>query len=508
VCFATAGPGAFNLFSGLAVAMSDSYPVLAISGFASLEWKGKGALNETSGVNRTPDSEAMFNATTKRSYLLEDAAKTCDILEEAVNLAFDGRPGPVHIHVPENLTHTDVSVDNYRDIHLNIRLVAPDPAAVATAAAAVADALRQRKSVIALIGFGAVRSGAGPQLRALVERFQIPFATTLDGKGIIPEDHPLALGVLADSGHGAAGKAFVRADLVIAVGNSFAQHATFNFRPDLFKNKTLVHINISEKEIGKVYAADHGIVSDAGSAVAALGDALGQRLGAIDPVTVEKDRHVTAPIINLEPRRIHPGQLAQSLSKLLPADGIVLADAGAHLAWLGYYLQLSRGQHYRKPGSFGPMAWAVNGALGTKCAHPDRTVVVGCGDGCYNLSGFELMTAVQYGIPVIWIIFDDGEFKLIKLFQLSAYHESGLVEFTNPDYVAYATACGAQAFRVETLAEFEAAFKTALDSGKPTLIDAVITRFAIPHYSPNPDGVFAAIEEALGKRLGGLKRAD
>ena len=502
VCFATAGPGAFNLFSGLAVAMSDSYPVLAISGFASLEWKGKGALNETSGVNRTPDSQAMFNATTKRSYLLEDAAKTCDILEEAVNLAFDGRPGPVHIHVPENLTHTDVSVDNYRDIHLNIRLVAPDPAAVATAAAAVADAVRQRKSVIALIGFGAVRSGAGPQLRALVERFQIPFATTLDGKGIIPEDHPLALGVLADSGHGAAGKAFVRADLVIAVGNSFAQHATFNFRPDLFKNKTLVHINISEKEIGKVYAADHGIVSDAGSAVAALADALGQRLGAIDSVTVEKDRHVTAPIINLEPRRIHPGQLAQSLSKLLPADGIVLADAGAHLAWLGYYLQLSRGQHYRKPGSFGPMAWAVNGALGTKCAHPDRTVVVGCGDGCYNLSGFELMTAVEYGIPVIWIIFNDGEFKLIKLFQLSAYHESGLVEFTNPDYVAYAKACGAQALRVETLAEFEAAFKTALDSGKPTLIDAVITRFAIPHYSPNPDGVLAAIEEALAKRLG------
>ena len=502
LCFATAGPGAFNLFSGLAVAMSDSYPVLAISGFASLEWKGKGALNETSGVNRTPDSQAMFNATTKRSYLLEDAAKTCDILEEAVNLAFDGRPGPVHIHVPENLTHTDVSVDNYRDIHLAIRPVAPDPAAVAEAADAVAQALRQRKSVIALVGFGAIRSGAGPQLRALVERFQIPFATTLDGKGIIPEDHPLALGVLADSGHGAAGKAFVRADLVIAVGNSFAQHATFNFRPDLFKNKTLVHINISEKEIGKVYAADHGIVSDAGSAVAALADALGQRLGAIDSVTVEKDRHVTAPIINLEPRRIHPGQLAQSLSKLLPADGIVLADAGAHLAWLGYYLQLSRGQHYRKPGSFGPMAWAVNGALGTKCAHPDRTVVVGCGDGCYNLSGFELMTAVQYGIPVIWIIFDDGEFKLIKLFQLSAYHESGLVEFTNPDYVAYAKACGAQAFRVETLAEFEAAFKTALDSGKPTLIDAVITRFAIPHYSPNPDGVLAAIEEALAKRLG------
>src|SRR5437764_7099220 len=96
VCFATAGPGAFNLFSGLAVAMPDSYPVLALSGYASLEWKGKGALNETSGLSRTPDSQKMFAATTKRSYLLEDPAKTCDVVEEAVNLAFEGRPGPVH----------------------------------------------------------------------------------------------------------------------------------------------------------------------------------------------------------------------------------------------------------------------------------------------------------------------------------------------------------------------------------------------------------------------------
>jgi acetolactate synthase-1/2/3 large subunit len=501
VCFATAGPGAFNLFSGLAVAMSDSYPVLAISGYASLEWKGKGALNETSGVNRTPNSQEMFKATTKGSFLLEDAAKTCDVLEQAVNLAFEGRPGPVHIHVPENLTHKGVSVDNYRDIRLDIRPVAADPDRIAAAAQAIAAALAQRKSVVALIGFGAIRSGAGAELRAFVERFQIPFATTLDGKGVIPEDHPLALGVLADSGHGAAGKAFVRADLVIAVGNSFAQHATFNFRPDLLANKTLIHVNISAPEIGKVYKTDHALVSDAKPAIAALNKELAGLVGAVAPVTVEKDRHISAPIVHLGRHHIHPGELAQSLSKLLPENGIVLADAGAHLAWLGYYLQLRRGQHYRKPGSFGPMAWAVNGALGTKCAHPDRTVVVGCGDGCYNLSGFELMTAVQYDIPVIWIIFNDGEFKLIKVFQLEAFHESGLVEFTNPDFVAYAKACGAQGFRVETLAEFERAFKAALASGKPTLIDAAITRLAIPHYSSNPDGIFAAIEERLAKRL-------
>ena len=108
---------------------------------------------------------------------------------------------------------------------------------------------------------------------------------------------------------------------------------------------------------------------------------------------------------------------------MLPPRAILLADAGAHLAWLGYYVELEEGQNFRKAGEFGPMAGHVNGAIGLKLAHPDRTVVVGCGDGCYNLSGFELMTAVEHDLPVIWVIFDDREFKLIKIFQLATYHE-------------------------------------------------------------------------------------
>ena len=503
VCFATAGPGAFNLFSGLAVAMSDSYPVLAISGYSRVVWEGLGALNETSGKSRTPDSRAMFAATTKRSYLLDDIAKTCDVVEDAVNLAYAGRPGPVHIHVAEDLTLANQSVDNYRDIRLEVKPVLSDPVQITAAAGAIAEALRQKKSVIALIGFGAVKSGAGPELQELIERFQIPFATTLDGKGIIAEDHPLGLGVFCDSGHAAAGKAFVAADFVIAVGNSFAQHATFDFRPDLLKGRMLVHINISAQEIDKVYHADHGVVGDAKLAVAALNAELTGLVPPVTPAQVTKDRHINAPLINLEPGRLHPGQLAQSLSKMLPDDAIVLADAGAHLAWLGYFLQLKRRQHYHKPGSFGPMAWAVNGALGTKMAFPDRPVIVGCGDGCYLLSGFELMTAVRYNLPVIWIIFHDDEYKLIKFYQIEAFHETGLVDFENPDYVAYAQACGAQGFRVDSLSEFEIAFRAALASSKPTLIDARITQLAIPHYSPNPAGLLAAIEESIEKKLGG-----
>src|SRR4051812_20892337 len=167
-CFATAGPGAFNLFSGLAVAMSDSYPVLAISGYAAVEWKGRGSLNETSGRNRTPDSQAMFAATTKKSWLLTDIADTCDVLEEALNTAFEGRPGPVHIHVPENLTHHGMTVENYHDPVLAVAPVLPDRQRVDEIADALADAWQRRRKVVALVGFGAIRSGAYDEVKQLV----------------------------------------------------------------------------------------------------------------------------------------------------------------------------------------------------------------------------------------------------------------------------------------------------------------------------------------------------
>ncbi|TVZ92913.1 thiamine pyrophosphate-binding protein [Streptomyces sp. BK340] len=499
-CFATAGPGAFNLFSGLAVAMSDSYPVLAVSGYARMKWRGWGSLNETSGLNRTPDSQAMFAATTKKSFLLTDVADTCDVLEEAVNLAFEGRPGPVHIHVPEDLTEHGVEVTNFRPVRLDVAPVRPDPARVEEIASVLADAIGRRKRIVALVGFGAVRSGAGPEIKHLIERFQIPLLTTLDGKGIVSEGHPLAVGVFADSGHSSAWKAFREADIVLCIGNSLGQHATFNYRADLFENKLLIQVNIAETEFRKAYRPDYALLSDARPAVAALVDALAKRVGEVPPVKVDSQDYEARHVTHLT-GKIHPAQLAQAIGRMLPPQGVLLADAGAHLAWLGYYAELEEGQNFRKAGAFGPMAGHVNGAIGLKVAHPERTVVVGCGDGCYSLSGFELMTAVENSIPVIWVIFDDAEFKLIKMFQVATYGESALVEFRNPDFASYARACGADGHRVETLDEFEEAFRAALVSGRPTLIDAKITRWAVPHYSPSPDGVIPGLVEMLEDRF-------
>ena len=255
-----------------------------------------------------------------------------------------------------------------------------------------------------------------------------------------------------------------------------------------------------ELEIDKAYKADAAIVADARLAVEALHRELDQRVAARAAPEVDGrdyEYRATLPV----PGGIHPGKMAQIIGRKLPPRGIVLGDAGAHLAWLAYYIELQDGQNFRKAGEFGPMAGHTNGALGVQLANPDRTVVVGCGDGCYLMSGFELMTAVEHNIPVIWVIFNDGQFKLIKVYQVTEYMKSGLVEFENPDYAAYAEACGALGFRVENEDEFEAAFDAALASGRPTVIDAKISRLAIPHFSPSPKGIISAIVERIQDRL-------
>jgi thiamine pyrophosphate-dependent acetolactate synthase large subunit-like protein len=218
-------------------------------------------------------------------------------------------------------------------------------------------------------------------------------------------------------------------------------------------------------------------------------------------VRVDNQDYEERPVLP-RPNTIHPGKLAQAIGKHLPPGAVLLADAGTHLAWMGYFVELEQGQNFRKCGQFGPMAAHTNGAIGVKLAQPERAVVVGCGDGCYSMAGFELMTAVQYGIAVIWVIFNDHEYKLVKAYQLAEYSESALVEFEHPDYGTYARLCGADGHGVDSLAGFEDAFQAALSSGRPTVIDAKISRWAIPHYSISPAGVIPGAWEHMEKRLG------
>jgi len=182
--------------------------------------------------------------------------------------------------------------------------------------------------------------------------------------------------------------------------------------------------------------------------------------------------------------KIHPGRLVQEISRNLPENSIILGDAGAHMLWLHAYLKLTKGQNYQNPGSFGPMAANVNAAIGVKCANPDRPVIAACGDGDYQMAGFELMTAIENKIPVIWIIFNNNEFNIIKMFQLRVKGSEVFNHFMNPDFKAYAEACGTVGYRVEKIENFEGIFKEALALNKPAIIDVVVEPDIYPPFVP------------------------
>jgi acetolactate synthase I/II/III large subunit len=481
VCFATGGPGAFNLFSGLAVAYYDSLPVLAITGYASASQRGKGCLNESTGINRTPDSHKMFSATTKKSYIVEDASQLCDIMEEALNIAFDGRPGPVHIHVPKNIT--TATVPNFRDIKITETLYLPKEQNATGLAIRLVDALKKKEKILLMAGYGCIRSDAKEELMKLIDTYQIPFVTTMDAKGYLDESHGLSLGITGTTGDPKAMDYFSKADVVLALGNSFAENATIAFKEDLYVGKTLMHINIDKNEINKVYNADYSMVSDIKPALHLILEMLsefteGLIFDAPDLGDMKKWNQIPTEWTG---EKIHPAQLCHAISDVAPENAIIMGDAGSHMLWLSEYMNLDKNQRYQNPGSFGPMASHTNGCIGVKCANPDKVVISGSGDGCYLMAGFELLTAVQNNIPVVWIIFNNGEFNVIKSFLLKMFDDYAYMDFLNPDYVKYAQSCGAKGFRVEKIDDLRPTIKKAIEMNEPVLIDVVIDNNVFPN---------------------------
>ena len=474
VCFATGGPGAFNLFSGMAVAYSDSLPILGITGYASANVRGKGCLNESSGLSRTPDSHKMFSATTKKSYIVEDASQICDIMEDAINTALGGRPGPVHIHVPKNITTAEVP--NFRSIKIDVKPVRAKEKNAGEFADRIALALEKGEKLLLLTGYGCIRAGAKDELMKLVDRYRIPFVTTMDAKGFLPEDHPLSLGIFGTTGDPAAMDYFDSADIVLAVGNSFAENATLLYKEDLFDNKTLLHINIDPHEINKVYPADLSMISDAKAGLSAILNKLEEKgVSSKEEPKISSDKKKWFDMPNVgETSKMHPADVARVISEIAPDKAIIMGDAGSHMLWLSEYMKLTGDQRYQNPGSFGPMASHTNGSIGVKCANPDKVVISGSGDGCYLMAGFELLTAVQNDIPVVWVIFNNGEFNVIKKFLLNMFNDHAYMQFLNPDYVAFAESCGAVGMRAANKEELKEALKKAIALNKPVVIDAVI----------------------------------
>jgi acetolactate synthase-1/2/3 large subunit len=465
VCMATSGPGATNLVTGIATAYMDSSPIIALTGQVARRLIGRDAFQEA-------DIIGITCPITKHNFQVERASDIPLIIEKAFQIASSCRPGPVLVDVPKDVQSELADVEAGRDLEDAFQPNhAPHPLQVKRAVELLAAA--ERPMIIA--GGGVIASNASEELLAVAKLLMAPVATTLMGKGAIPENHPLATGLLGMHGTVASNKLIQEADVVLAVGTRFSDRTTGKideFCPDA----KIIHIDIDAAEIGKNVEADVPIVADAKKALQEIYKLLQAKI-------VKKERSTLMAKIKefkeqLEGKancesELKPPRLMVEIRKLLPEDAIITTEVGQNQMWAAIYLKVYKPRTFISSGGLGTMGFGFPASLGAKVARPDVPVVDIAGDGSFIMTEQDLATSVEENIPVTVVVLNNSVLGMVAQWQRLFYNRRYFAVNLGrvPDFVKLAEAYGAQGFRVQTLEEFSSAFKKAIKSEVTTVID-------------------------------------
>ena len=476
VCEGPSGAGATYLASGLAEAHASSIPVIALLSDTPVG-------REDCNVLTALDQPALFKPITKWTTLVKDPGRIPAAVRQAFRVATSGRPGAVQLTLPMDvLAHTAEAPSLHAEEACRsypAYRTRPDPGAVEQAAALLANA---RRPVI-VAGGGAVTSGAWAELAALAEAAGAPVGTSICGKGAIAEDHPLSMGVVGgNGGRPYANAILAEADLVLYVGCKTDSVTTENWSlPNVARGQAIVHLDVDPTEIGRNYETAAGLAGDARLGLADLVAALQARAAGPRPNPLrECQGEVAAFWAEFQAKAaattapIKPQRVIQALARLLPADSIVVADAGTPTPFAAAYLSSQAGRRVIIPRGYGGLGYALPGVLGARLASPGAAVVGLLGDGSFAMSAGELETIGRLGLPVTLIQFNNACFGWIKVSQ-ELFHDGRCfgVDFSDVDYAGIARGFGLEAVRVEDPAEVEPALRRALASGCPTFVDIV-----------------------------------
>lgn len=490
VCEGPSGAGATYLVPGVAEANASSIPLIALTTDTPISEEGRNVLTAL-------DQQALFAPITKWCTVVKQAHRAPDIMRKAFRVATSGRPGAVQITLPMDildeeakapLLHAEEACRTYPAYRTR-----PDPAAVQKAA----ELLLQAESPVIVAGGGAVTSQAWPEITALAEALDIPVGTSITGKGSISEDRPLSLGVVGSNGGRTYGNVILEsADLIVYIGCKTDSVTTAHWTlPSLSTNKTIIHIDVDPIEIGNNYLTAVGLVGDAKLAAADLLQAVQEKLeGSARPKRAPLERvadQVAAwwtefdSKARMESIPIKPQRVIKELAEALPADSIVIADAGTPTPFTAAYLRSQAGRRVIIPRGYGGLGYAIPAVLGAKLAAPQSTVVGLMGDGSFGMSSNELETLGRLGLPVTLIQFNNSCFGWIKvsqkLYQEGRYH---CVDFSSDtDHAAIARGFGLQGIRVDYPQNVGAAICEALASEQPTFID-IITESEVTELPP------------------------
>ncbi|MBR2934531.1 MAG: biosynthetic-type acetolactate synthase large subunit [Oscillospiraceae bacterium] len=476
VCFATSGPGATNLTTGIATAYMDSSPVVFITCNVAEPLLGKDSFQEV-------DITGIAMPITKATYLVRDPATIPDVIRQAFAVAATGRPGPVLIDFLKNVTAPDQMIE-YEFVHWrenrgcsSIRslahtheLKAPEPNS--DDIDILVDMIGQAQKPLVICGGGVVRGRADKQFMEFARKLDAPVAITLMGGGGFPGSHELATGMIGMHGSRASNVAANQCDLLIAVGCRFSDRVALN--PATFASQAkIVHIDIDRSEIDKNVLTDHHIVGNARHVLELLNQRLTQQEHAAwkdEILSLKRDTVVE------ECDQLTPKQVLETIRQLVPENSIVATDVGQHQMWSIQHFHFEYPGQLLTSGGFGTMGFGLGAAIGAKVGNPDKVVIHTTGDGCFRMNCHELCTVEHYDLPVITVIFNNGCLGMVRQWQNLIYNQrfSETTLDRGPDFVKLAEAYGLNGYRVTNRTEMEQALTAALASGKGCVIDAVI----------------------------------
>ena len=462
VCLATSGPGATNLVTGIATAYMDSIPVVAITCNVGVPLLGKDSFQEI-------DIAGVTMPITKYSFIVKDVNQLADTIRKAFRIAKMGRPGPVLIDIPKDVTAKKAEYEKENPGVYNREFTHIDEKEIAAAA----EMIRVSEKPFIFVGGGAVLSEASKELKEFVEKMDAPVTDSLMGKGAFPGIDPRYTGMLGMHGTKASNYGVSECDLLVVVGARFSDRVTGN-TSTFAKNAKILQIDIDPAEMNKNIIIDQGVVGDIKAVLRKLNEVLPQQDHTewMKKIQDYKEKY---------PLKYHDGVLTgpfvvEEIYRQTKGYAIITTEVGQHQMWAAQYFKYTKPRTLLTSGGLGTMGYGLGAAIGAKTGCPDKTVINVAGDGCFRMNMNELATAVRHEVPVIEVVINNHVLGMVRQWQDLFYDErySATVLRDAVDYVKLAEAMGAEGMRATTQEEFREAFAKALASGRPVLIDCMI----------------------------------
>jgi len=471
VCFATSGPGATNIITGLATAQADSAPMIAVTGQVPVKMIGRDAFQES-------DIIGISNPIVKYAFQPREASEIPEVVKKGFYIAETGRPGAVLIDIPKDVQQNEAEMIFPDEVRIRGYHPWTDPDVLETERAI--DLLLSAQRPIILAGGGVIISTAFSELQSLAEMLMIPVVTTFKGKGAFPENHALSLGPIGMHGHAEANKLMVEADCVLAIGTRFSDRSVGTFE-EFEKNLKIIHMDVDPAEIGKNQTTHVAVVGDVKASLRIMVKLLIKR------ALKKSDDNVWIKHVNevrdywRQNLKIHPGEMGaakilRKLREVLPKEAIVTTEVGQHQMWASLFFDVIHPGTFFSSTGLGTMGWGFPAAIGAKTARPDVPVVDIAGDGSFNMTENSLATSVLENLPVIVFLVNNYSLGMVAQWQRTFYDRRmiGVDQKNCPDYVKLAESYGAQGIRAQSLDELGKAIKAGLKSDVATVIDIPI----------------------------------